>query len=390
MSSKRGRKRNDNLPPNRARDVQRAFRARRAAHLQALECRVSELEDENNHLRAALSLPPANRAPLGKGPTGKDKPKGGESSSTPVTGTSGGNMISSRESSSADSPSSSTRNGSVSPASVQNSSSLPRAVPVIQNNNWEQQSLLMNDHSPEISAASTSSYHLPPMSAPKPVQYNSCPSPVSMTSSRNSMPTSSSSMYMNYSQSADRPLSSASYTANSNYPVRDDVRDDPRQYSYSQPAFSSSPHETALSNPSPTSPIPPMHTHHPHHHPQQQQHHHHQQQQQQQHQQPHTTHSQHPTHSQHSQHSPHLHHSIHRESTPSLPYPPRRSYTEPSGLQGVSPFAHIPTPLQSQHNVRLASPPRLQENRLLDTSMHMNGSQHSRLYDSQGRLHSLS
>lgn len=35
MSSKRGRKRNDNLPPNRARDVQRAFRARRAAHLEA-------------------------------------------------------------------------------------------------------------------------------------------------------------------------------------------------------------------------------------------------------------------------------------------------------------------------------------------------------------------
>jgi hypothetical protein len=33
MSSKRGRKRNDNLPPNRARDVQRAFLARRAAHL---------------------------------------------------------------------------------------------------------------------------------------------------------------------------------------------------------------------------------------------------------------------------------------------------------------------------------------------------------------------
>ncbi|KAI0787813.1 hypothetical protein C8Q74DRAFT_635975 [Fomes fomentarius] len=63
MSSKRGRKRNDNLPPNRARDVQRAFRARRAAHL------------ENNALRAALNLPPANRPPLGKGPTGKDKPK---------------------------------------------------------------------------------------------------------------------------------------------------------------------------------------------------------------------------------------------------------------------------------------------------------------------------
>ncbi|KAJ7678527.1 hypothetical protein B0H17DRAFT_944494 [Mycena rosella] len=75
MSSKRGRKRNDNLPPNRARDVQRAFRARRAAHLQALEQRVSELEEENSCLRQALNLPQANRPPLGKGPTGKDKPK---------------------------------------------------------------------------------------------------------------------------------------------------------------------------------------------------------------------------------------------------------------------------------------------------------------------------
>ncbi|KAJ6631017.1 hypothetical protein B0H10DRAFT_1692206, partial [Mycena sp. CBHHK59/15] len=75
MSSKRGRKRNDNLPPNRARDVQRAFRARRAAHLQALEQRVAELEEENSCLRQALNLPQANRPPLGKGPTGKDKPK---------------------------------------------------------------------------------------------------------------------------------------------------------------------------------------------------------------------------------------------------------------------------------------------------------------------------
>ncbi|CAK5269209.1 unnamed protein product [Mycena citricolor] len=75
MTSKRGRKRNDNLPPNRARDVQRAFRARRAAHLLALEERVSELEEENSCLRQALNLPQASRAPLGKGPTGKDKPK---------------------------------------------------------------------------------------------------------------------------------------------------------------------------------------------------------------------------------------------------------------------------------------------------------------------------
>ncbi|KDQ15894.1 hypothetical protein BOTBODRAFT_96336, partial [Botryobasidium botryosum FD-172 SS1] len=71
MSSKRGRKRNDNLPPNRARDVQRAFRARRAAHLEALECRVQLLEDENNRLREALNLPPSDRPPLGTGPTGR-------------------------------------------------------------------------------------------------------------------------------------------------------------------------------------------------------------------------------------------------------------------------------------------------------------------------------
>lgn len=75
MSSKRGRKRNDNLPPNRARDVQRAFRARRAAHLLALEQRVSELEAENSRLRKMVGWPPDTRAPLGKGPTGKDKPK---------------------------------------------------------------------------------------------------------------------------------------------------------------------------------------------------------------------------------------------------------------------------------------------------------------------------
>ncbi|KAI9057217.1 hypothetical protein FKP32DRAFT_1681599 [Trametes sanguinea] len=84
MSSKRGRKRNDNLPPNRARDVQRAFRARRAAHLEALEQRVAELEEENNTLRAALNLPPANRPPLGRGPTGKDKPKASTSKSPPA------------------------------------------------------------------------------------------------------------------------------------------------------------------------------------------------------------------------------------------------------------------------------------------------------------------
>ncbi|GJJ08272.1 hypothetical protein Clacol_002482 [Clathrus columnatus] len=75
MSSKRGRKVNKDLPPSRARDVQRAFRARRAAHLEALEERVAALEQENALLRAALKLPPSDRPLLGRGPTGKEKPK---------------------------------------------------------------------------------------------------------------------------------------------------------------------------------------------------------------------------------------------------------------------------------------------------------------------------
>lgn len=40
-----------------------------------MEDRVQELEEENDSLRAALNLPPANRPALGRGPTGKDKPK---------------------------------------------------------------------------------------------------------------------------------------------------------------------------------------------------------------------------------------------------------------------------------------------------------------------------
>ncbi|KAG8727354.1 hypothetical protein FRC12_022559 [Ceratobasidium sp. 428] len=70
--SSRGRKRNDNLPPSRAREVQRAFRARRKQHLAALEERIDVLETENARLRQMLALPPSDRAPLGRGPTGRE------------------------------------------------------------------------------------------------------------------------------------------------------------------------------------------------------------------------------------------------------------------------------------------------------------------------------
>ncbi|KAH7338333.1 hypothetical protein B0J17DRAFT_420535 [Rhizoctonia solani] len=73
--SSRGRKRNDNLPPSRAREVQRAFRARRKQHLAALEERIDLLEAENARLRQMLALPPSDRQPLGRGPTGREPPR---------------------------------------------------------------------------------------------------------------------------------------------------------------------------------------------------------------------------------------------------------------------------------------------------------------------------
>ncbi|BGP03813.1 hypothetical protein NBRC10513v2_007554 [Rhodotorula toruloides] len=54
---KRGRKQDDSLPPSRSRDIQRAFRARRAALLANLEARVVFLEAENKELRRRLGLP---------------------------------------------------------------------------------------------------------------------------------------------------------------------------------------------------------------------------------------------------------------------------------------------------------------------------------------------
>lgn len=63
----------EGLPPSRAREVQRAFRARRAAHLATLENRILELEAENTELRRLLALPLKERHELGSGPTGRGK-----------------------------------------------------------------------------------------------------------------------------------------------------------------------------------------------------------------------------------------------------------------------------------------------------------------------------
>ncbi|KAF5367127.1 hypothetical protein D9758_003994 [Tetrapyrgos nigripes] len=247
-SSKRGRKRNDTLPPNRARDVQRAFRARRAAHLQALEQRVSDLEEENTYLRQALNLPPANRPPLGKGPTGKDKAKPFDTSPAPPL------SLRSRESSSADSPDS-TRVSSHSPSQV---SGLPSShVDDVSGSQWDQPILLHEHPQSDMSSSSaSSSYPLPPLNIPaipsKPVQYNPYPSSIPSTSR--------SPVYMNSSQtdyphSADRPMTS---TYNSpTFTLRNSVRtsDDARTY-YSYASHDDHLHASAAVISAP------LHTHH--------------------------------------------------------------------------------------------------------------------------------
>lgn len=61
------------MPPSRAREVQRAFRLRRAEHLATLEERILTLETENAQLRMLLALPEADRGAIGSGPTGRGK-----------------------------------------------------------------------------------------------------------------------------------------------------------------------------------------------------------------------------------------------------------------------------------------------------------------------------
>ncbi|KIK47439.1 hypothetical protein CY34DRAFT_799399 [Suillus luteus UH-Slu-Lm8-n1] len=300
MSSKRGRKRNDNLPPNRARDVQRAFRARRAAHLQALELRVSELEEENNCLRAALNLPAANRPSLGKGPTGKDKSKSLET--TPVAAQS--NSSKSRESSPvAESPSPG-RSESASPSVVSGN----LRTPPVMDGHWEE-SFMMSDQQSQgshVSSSSSASYSLrpvpPPMSQKSSHQFtfsNPMPPPRSMISSS----VSAHPIQQNYTHTADRPI--ATGYNDMNY-LLCDVRESAHYpYSYQPSQFSP---DHAMSPPS----IHPSQNHHPQRTPL-----------------PHT----------------------------SITYPQRRSVNEPSGFRPLGTDLHLPSPPPHSQAVRLASPP---------------------------------
>ncbi|KAH9928693.1 uncharacterized protein B0H18DRAFT_1117878 [Fomitopsis serialis] len=247
MSSKRGRKRNDNLPPNRARDVQRAFRARRAAHLEALESRVTELEEENNNLRAALNLPPANRMPLGKGPTGKDRPKSlsqpqqSNTASQPGSSTlppiqflpqvSPTNSLPSMPVSRHDSPSSaSTRTHSLSPTAF--NPSLGQAGPMsgMDSSPWDSSAYMGKDQ-PEPGPSSTSnSYTIPPVPGPS----TSHSSAYASSTSRQSLDES----YVpltSYQYSPERSMASDPYSGITGSGFL--LRDERRPFTYQQPSF---------------------------------------------------------------------------------------------------------------------------------------------------------
>ncbi|KIK96461.1 hypothetical protein PAXRUDRAFT_825917 [Paxillus rubicundulus Ve08.2h10] len=302
MSSKRGRKRNDNLPPNRARDVQRAFRARRAAHLQALEMRVSELEEENNCLRAALNLPPANRLPLGKGPTGKDKPKTLDNPSLSQPSSK------SRDSSPIGESPSPRRSESASPSVIGGASI--RTPPIIEGNNWEE-GFIMGDQqppAPQISSAPSVTYGMRPVPAPavtqkSPQQFTfSTPMPPRPLATNN---VPGHALQSSYTHTADRPI--ASGYNDMNYLLCTDVRENTHySYHYQQP-FSG---ESTISSQSPQLSV---------------------------HSQP-----------SHSAQRPH--------PQQSMPFPQRRPHTEPQAFRSLGSDLHLPSP-PSHHISRLASSP---------------------------------
>ena len=267
-------------------------------HAQALEMRVTELEEENTCLRAALNLPPANRPPLGKGPTGKDKPKtlDNPSLSQPASKSRDSSPI-------ADSPSPQ-RSESTSPP-LMGASSL-RTPPIMQGSQWDE-GFVMNDQqsTPHLSSAPSSvAYNLRPLPPTSDPQKSPHQFTFSSTTSRpviasNSMPSS-------YQHTTDRPM--ASGYNDMNY-LLCDVRDNTHPhypYHYQPSPFSG---ESSLPAQSPQVPV-------------------------------------------HSQTSP----TAPRPSLPpALSFQPRRSHHEPPSFRPLVSDLHLPSPTP-HHSARLTSP----------------------------------
>jgi hypothetical protein len=265
-----------------------------------------ELEEENSALRVALNLPPASRPSLGKGPTGKDRPRPLETGSRSYPAS-----AKSRESSNADLDSPpSTRTNSLSPAAMTSVRPSPRSAPTLDNGAWDQ-SLLMGEQHEEGQGGSTA-YPLPPVSASMPQkgvhQYSfSEPMPPNPRNMGSSMYIGS--QQSHYSPTADRPM--ASTYGSTGYIARDSREE--QQYPYSQTQYPN--HDSSMQSHSPTTTTTTHHTqiHHP------------------------------------------------RESLSgqsNVSYSQRRSNTEPHAFRAVlsQQHPHLPHPMQLNNSGRLPSP----------------------------------
>lgn len=233
---------------------------------QDLEERVAEVEEENNCLRQALNLPPSTRPPLGRGPTGKDKPKNYETAMTSVSMNQP--LIfapPSRESSAEDSPGSRT-SSSLSPDSI-NASMSSRPMQVIESASSWNNDLLIDENNPSGMMASVNThYELTPMTAPLPLKpsYTSYASSSLPSSSRVSISTE---LYnaggSTYSHTSDRLLSQ-SYGGQGFSMRNQEIREEPsRHYSYTPSSFQTYDH-ASVHSPSPSPSVSAIHSHFQH------------------------------------------------------------------------------------------------------------------------------
>jgi hypothetical protein len=217
-----------------------------------------------------VGWPPDTRPPLGKGPTGKDRPKTFDGSGAQTDFFSSGHDS---ETDVADSP---PRTSSLSPSDV-TTTGPSRQMQVI-DESWDQ-ALIMNEHQTDVPSSSESTYQLTPMTpipAPTPskaLSYSSyassLPSSSRSSMSSNNMP--SSNMYMAspasypHAGAGERPIhnySGPSFPAN----IRaGDMRNEsPRQhYPYSQSPYQT--HDPNMHSPPPAVPTPGHTTHQPSH-----------------------------------------------------------------------------------------------------------------------------
>ncbi|KAG6854397.1 hypothetical protein C0991_007388 [Blastosporella zonata] len=222
---------------------------------------VSELEEENANLRKMVGWPPDDRPPLGKGPTGKDKPKLELADGHGGGGSYAADFFSSQGSESA---SSSPRTRSPSPTAIPGSS---QGMHVIDSDVWENALTIdePDDQPPE------SPYQFPPMAtsvSTKPV-YSTYGGglPSSLPTSLSHSPISPASTYTetsaSYSPSVERQMG-GSYNSPSFVGRSGEMREEgPRHhFTYHSPPYQNHDAHMHSQTPPPPSSAPP----HPHHH----------------------------------------------------------------------------------------------------------------------------